>query len=508
MAEDLTACSTAPCASDEKAPFIFVSYAHKDAHIVFPTIDSVSANGYKIWYDKGIGVSTTWTDEIGEAIKNCAVFLVFITKNSAHSEFVRREIEFASNVVHKDIIIPVYLDGMEVLPSGLGLTLSGKQGIMYEKTPMGIVPQILKTLANKGVPKEGEIDDKWREKLDLRSKKHKNKSLLMKISAAAAILAVLFAAYLLLFAAEQPVPLDNEAFISLSRTGTAQEIENALRVGANVNARDFYGRTALLTAARYNEDPRVIPALLENGANVNARDSAGWTALMTATIHNENPEVIVTLLENGADTNVQFPLGGTALFFAAQRRSPELIRAFIDSGADVNASDTFGNTPLMGAAHHNSNPEVILALVENGADVNARAQNGTALMRAAEHNNNPEVIFALIESGANANVSGFFGTALMLAARHNSNPEIIKALIESGADVNARNSSLLPGQTPLMMAARNNSNPEVILVLLENGADAGLRDFSRFMAIDHARRNENVDMVNTEAYRRLSELSR
>ena len=42
MSNNFVECHTVPCASDEKAPFIFVSYAHADAHIVFPTIDSVS----------------------------------------------------------------------------------------------------------------------------------------------------------------------------------------------------------------------------------------------------------------------------------------------------------------------------------------------------------------------------------------------------------------------------------------------------------------------------------
>jgi hypothetical protein len=98
-----------------------------DAGRVFPIIESLGGSGFSIWYDKGINISSTWTDEIAAAITKCKIFLAFITKESVDSTYVRAEIEYALN--NKIRIIPVYLDGMEVLPPGLALALNSTQGI-------------------------------------------------------------------------------------------------------------------------------------------------------------------------------------------------------------------------------------------------------------------------------------------------------------------------------------------------------------------------------------------
>ena len=207
MAKNLTDCDTIPCELDGESPFIFVSYAHKDARFVFPVIDGVSANGYKVWYDGGIKVSASWTEEIAKAIQTCAVFLAFISKNAMESDFVRREIEFALTIPKK-IIIPVYLDGMNVLPSGLALMLSTTQGITDEKDPVEVVSRILKALENNGIAREGELDSGWREKLAARLKKHRKKSLLLKLAVAAPVIAaVLVAGYLRFFPAK-PAPFE------------------------------------------------------------------------------------------------------------------------------------------------------------------------------------------------------------------------------------------------------------------------------------------------------------
>jgi len=43
--------------------------------------------------------------------------------------------------------------------------------------------------------------------------------------------------------------LSDGAFLELARMGTAQEVEAAIRAGANVNARNRLGATALVMAA-------------------------------------------------------------------------------------------------------------------------------------------------------------------------------------------------------------------------------------------------------------------
>ena len=119
-------CNVVPCTTEDK-PFIFISYAHCDAHLVFPVLEGVAANGYNIWFDQGIEVNTTWSDEIANAILASEIVVVFVTKGSMASNFVRSEVEFAMG---KNVgVIPVYLEGMDVMPPSLSLVLHSTQGI-------------------------------------------------------------------------------------------------------------------------------------------------------------------------------------------------------------------------------------------------------------------------------------------------------------------------------------------------------------------------------------------
>ena len=115
-----------PCKIEEK-PFIFISYARSDAHVVSPVLEGIAASGYSVWYDHGIEINTMWTDEIANAIIASAIVVVFVTKGAMASGYVRMEVEFA---ISKGVrVIPIYLEGIAVLPPGLALMLQSTQGI-------------------------------------------------------------------------------------------------------------------------------------------------------------------------------------------------------------------------------------------------------------------------------------------------------------------------------------------------------------------------------------------
>ena len=77
-------------------PFIFVSYVREDSDFVYPEIERLEKQGYKIWYDKGELIpSFIWDKLISEAIEACSCFIVFITQDSVNSENVRKEIRQA-----------------------------------------------------------------------------------------------------------------------------------------------------------------------------------------------------------------------------------------------------------------------------------------------------------------------------------------------------------------------------------------------------------------------------
>jgi ankyrin repeat protein len=104
-------------------------------------------------------------------------------------------------------------------------------------------------------------------------------------------------------------------------------IVTLLKAGANINAQQKDGGTALMYAAVSNP-PEVIATLLKAGANINAQDNDGGTPLIWAAAFNQNPDVILMLLRAGADPKAKTKEGQTALDLA-------------QSNAKLKASDAY-----------------------------------------------------------------------------------------------------------------------------------------------------------------------
>ena len=68
----------------------------------------------------------------------------------------------------------------------------------------------------------------------------------------------------------------------------------------------------------------LLELLVKNGADVNARDNTGSTALMMAS-YEGNVDVVKMLLENGADLNATEKSGKTALSIAKLKDNKEVI---------------------------------------------------------------------------------------------------------------------------------------------------------------------------------------
>jgi TolB-like protein len=111
-------------------PYIFVSYSHEDAGIVYKELQWLRNLGYNIWYDEGISPGSTWRQELAEALKNCSLFLLFVTPSSAASDNCLKEVNYALD--EGCPLLAVHLKSTH-LSEGLKLSLSDRQAILkYE----------------------------------------------------------------------------------------------------------------------------------------------------------------------------------------------------------------------------------------------------------------------------------------------------------------------------------------------------------------------------------------
>jgi hypothetical protein len=117
------------------------------------------------------------------------------------------------------------------------------------------------------------------------------------------------------------------------RNGNRQEFNRALRENRkSVNGKGHGGWTPIMLAALYGE-VEDIRLLLAHGANPNAQNDGGGTALMYAI---EDAEKIRVLLDHGAEANARSGEGRTALLIAVGRAgSNAVVKLLLERGASA-----------------------------------------------------------------------------------------------------------------------------------------------------------------------------
>jgi ankyrin repeat protein len=112
--------------------------------------------------------------------------------------------------------------------------------------------------------------------------------------------------------------------------GHAEAVSALVEGGADVNATNALGRTALMFASSYGFLPIVNDLLVHRAdPNIVPKDSTGWTALIAAA-HNGHREVVTMLLGHGADASIADKQGKTALAWAEARGHVEVAQALRD----------------------------------------------------------------------------------------------------------------------------------------------------------------------------------
>jgi serine/threonine protein kinase len=90
---------------------LFISYSRRDKDFALALREHLGNNGFTLWIDDAIEHGDQWFNEIHDAIKNSAAFLVIMSPEAEKSEWVQKEILLAKR--YKKAIFPLLLKGDE-----------------------------------------------------------------------------------------------------------------------------------------------------------------------------------------------------------------------------------------------------------------------------------------------------------------------------------------------------------------------------------------------------------
>jgi uncharacterized protein len=217
-----------------------------------------------------------------------------------------------------------------------------------------------------------------------------------------------------------------------------------LKAGADIDAKDSLGSTALEVACREYESPAAL-LLLEAGAK------QGLDCALQEAVMSRCENLVRALLEQGAKFTM--PESQTILSRVAEKGYTDMVRLLLDLELDPSVPDEDSRTPLLVSLASFSSSAAMM-LIERGADPNQASADGTLPLELAARHGREDIVQALLAGGADPLKKGKDGIPLLTCSLEGGNILIAELLLRSGCRSDERDSA---GKTPLDQAFDRNN---------------------------------------------------
>ncbi len=245
--------------------------------------------------------------------------------------------------------------------------------------------------------------------------------------------------------------------------GYIKEVEGLLKIGADPNSKDTYGKPILVEAVEQGHAD-VVSLLLKAGADPNSKDTYGKPILVEA-VEQGHADVVSLLLKAGADPNSKDTYGTPALVRASDNGQTEIVSLLLKAKADPNnIEDQYGYTGLW-LASSEGQTEIVSLLLKAGADPNSKDTQGKSALIEAVEQGHADVVSLLLKAGADPNSKDTYGTPALVRASENGQTEIVSLLLKAGADPNSKDTQ---GKSALIEAVEQ-GHADVVIVVKSRG---------------------------------------
>lgn len=224
-----------------------------------------------------------------------------------------------------------------------------------------------------------------------------------------------------------------------------------------------------LHAACSLDKTNLVEQLIKAGVDVNAKDEKGNTPLHIACSYGRT-DLVEQLLEAGADLNVQDEGNDTPLHIALKIGNSDLIKKIVNKGAKLDLQNKKGEIPLQ-LAWQSVNFPMSTLLLTQGASPTSQWSNGSSLLNEAVLNNLDPLIQIIVTLKCNLNIQNDTGESSLHLAVRNGKKLLADYIIQNNTDPNVFKAVGNDGRTPLHLACEYCDEDLAILIFQKCAED-------------------------------------